>query len=1020
MRKTFTFSRLAALLLTAIMALPLWADGDPIPEEWNKDGGYTEETPVNLEKTFPIGTQFNIIEEFPALAGKTLLFNYSGNYDDIPASDNESACVFEVSGPQWVSGHQFAVLTLGDGYCIAGGDAQMTVWSFDYYYDDLNFRNIYTKKYTYNITIHVSNELQPGYAGGSEADPTAIHDIKMYVNEKRDNWITFYTCQASYFSAYEEKPAYLDVDCYEVTDENYNQYPTLTSSDASIVQIGTASYNPNLPTIEALAPGTVTITVTSLDPGENYTQVTKTFKVTVLEGYQEHPGEGGLHFTNLNRHNPDFPLFKAYTGHGFALPTLVNETGLPNSELQFSSTNTNVATIDENGVITLTGEFGDTRISVEQRYYPKNHSDMFDLAVTDPFTVKGAAVAPSQYDDILNDGGSLKYIPETHTFVMEDMHVDYLNGGQLTESNYDVLHDNASIIQSVPTSFINWDMPDDVNIYLIGSNEILNANRIVLTDTTICHNVTFTGHGSLYAKIYYSSFVNGVYTNSFVQGGNDYREVIAEGDTVTNITIDGASVTVDRDVTYDLHYPNFYSQVISGNKLKVINSGYIHANLVGSIWGISRAKAVISLNELETDATTELYSYLEWDSNPFGYNYDDPTGKKYMSKTFLQQGGWAVEFETGPTITVAATAMNYNFRWEDPGTSDDIMFQNSAAAQFQGGQGVLMYSGYTDAQVENALKTLGPGTASWYNAIPGALTLYLAEGSGSFTLNSIVNPGYLLKVMIVYGDKTHKLSFTGNGSSQSYVGQYMLGRDSYAAIYLQQAPAGAPARRAPQQKLDAPGIILSGLSADPEYVGPMETVTAKQDPDAAGNYYATFYYSDKNYRLPNDGTEAYYATIDGSGNLQMTLVAENNNVILKDHAVILKATKATIGLIPELDVPTYPVMPEATTAANALEGVDFETAAPANCYVLSGHSADNSVHGVGFYQFTGTLAAHKAYIIYGGGAGAPKRMRFIFNTPTGLENGKTQMMRSEKLIENGQLIIIKNGVRYNAQGQIVK
>lgn len=100
MRKLFTLSRLAALLLTAIMALPLWADGNPIPEEWNKDAGYTEETPVNLQKTFPIGTQFNIIEEFPALAGKTLLFNYGGDYDDIPKSDNESACVFEVSGPQ--------------------------------------------------------------------------------------------------------------------------------------------------------------------------------------------------------------------------------------------------------------------------------------------------------------------------------------------------------------------------------------------------------------------------------------------------------------------------------------------------------------------------------------------------------------------------------------------------------------------------------------------------------------------------------------------------------------------------------------------------------------------------------------------------------------------------------------------------------------------------------------------------------------------------------------------------------
>ena len=89
--------------------------------------------------------------------------------------------------------------------------------------------------------------------------------------------------------------------------------------------------------------------------------------------------------------------------------------------------------------------------------------------------------------------------------------------------------------------------------------------------------------------------------------------------------------------------------------------------------------------------------------------------------------------------------------------------------------------------------------------------------------------------------------------------------------------------------------------------------------------------------------------------------------------------------------------------------------------MLSGHSTDNSVTGVGFYAFSGTIPAHKAYLI-NGGASAPKRMRFIFNEEqqaTGMENA-AEALKSEKRIENGQLIIIKNGVRYNAQGQVVK
>jgi hypothetical protein len=91
--------------------------------------------------------------------------------------------------------------------------------------------------------------------------------------------------------------------------------------------------------------------------------------------------------------------------------------------------------------------------------------------------------------------------------------------------------------------------------------------------------------------------------------------------------------------------------------------------------------------------------------------------------------------------------------------------------------------------------------------------------------------------------------------------------------------------------------------------------------------------------------------------------------------------------------------------------------------VLSGHSTDNSVTGVGFYAFTGKIPAHKAYLtISGGAAYAPKKLRFVFNNEqqaTGIDNAADGIM-SEKRIENGQLVIIKNGVRYNAQGQVIQ
>ena len=99
--------------------------------------------------------------------------------------------------------------------------------------------------------------------------------------------------------------------------------------------------------------------------------------------------------------------------------------------------------------------------------------------------------------------------------------------------------------------------------------------------------------------------------------------------------------------------------------------------------------------------------------------------------------------------------------------------------------------------------------------------------------------------------------------------------------------------------------------------------------------------------------------------------------------------------------------------------------APAHCYVISGHSADNSVVGVGFYQYSGELKAHKAYTIYDAGSGnhAPKRMRFVFNqenTATGVDQVQSDQVQSTKVLRNGQLIIIRNGVEYNANGQMTK
>ena len=183
-------------------------------------------------------------------------------------------------------------------------------------------------------------------------------------------------------------------------------------------------------------------------------------------------------------------------------------------------------------------------------------------------------------------------------------------------------------------------------------------------------------------------------------------------------------------------------------------------------------------------------------------------------------------------------------------------------------------------------------------------------------------------------------------------------------------------------------------------------ITPNVDPENPTVYYSTFFDSANKYALP-DGVEAYVATRDGA-NLLLSKIADAGQTIPADNAVILKSSVTPFTLsISDAEAVTF-------TATNDLQGTDESIATPANCYVLAGND------GVGFYHYTASmLNPHKAYVIYSGSQ-APHRMPFVFNQATGVENVQGDNVQSTKVIENGVLYIIKNGVKYNAQGQVVK
>ena len=198
-----------------------------------------------------------------------------------------------------------------------------------------------------------------------------------------------------------------------------------------------------------------------------------------------------------------------------------------------------------------------------------------------------------------------------------------------------------------------------------------------------------------------------------------------------------------------------------------------------------------------------------------------------------------------------------------------------------------------------------------------------------------------------------------------------------------------------------------------------EHITANEDPKNTGVYYSTFFDSANKYALPA-GVEAYVAEVSSNA-LNLTKIAGEGQTIPANNAVILKSN------VDQFTLSISNAAPVSFTATNNLHGVDADTeitsVVSGTCYVLSGNSTD----GVGFfvYKAPNQLQAHKAYIDLNGSgmAQAPKRMPFVFNgeqTATGVDNAQGDKVQSTKVIENGVLFIIKNGVKYNAMGQIVK
>ena len=131
-------------------------------------------------------------------------------------------------------------------------------------------------------------------------------------------------------------------------------------------------------------------------------------------------------------------------------------------------------------------------------------------------------------------------------------------------------------------------------------------------------------------------------------------------------------------------------------------------------------------------------------------------------------------------------------------------------------------------------------------------------------------------------------------------------------------------------------------------------VTANEG--ATGEYWATYYNSAQGYTA--DANTTVYQAAMNSAKTAVVLTEVTGREIPAGKGVVLKSSAATITLTPATTTQTL--------VGNELTGVDAATAAPSNAYCLSKETT-GSTRGVGFYMYTGTIPAHRAYLVVAGG-----------------------------------------------------
>ena len=171
--------------------------------------------------------------------------------------------------------------------------------------------------------------------------------------------------------------------------------------------------------------------------------------------------------------------------------------------------------------------------------------------------------------------------------------------------------------------------------------------------------------------------------------------------------------------------------------------------------------------------------------------------------------------------------------------------------------------------------------------------------------------------------------------------------------------------------------------------------------------YATFSAKDASF-VATEGVTAYKAAVDGE---LITLTALVGNIPAGTGVLLYGETAGA-----KVNLPVATSGSNADVTGNSLKATTMAdgSLAPfeANTWALG--------DGEEFLTYTGTAYTHnRAYLVHEQTAGA-RAIRMVFDETTGIESAAEVSLREGKFLENGQIVIVKNGMKYNVSGRAIK